>query len=208
MKKLLLFATALMALTSVGANATELKQYVTPRFNYNFMKPEYKAEGGDTWNFKDQVVGGAIAYGLKVSDFRAEIEGFYNAKAKDTLNGFIDDGIGIIPISAPVEIKTKGLFLNGYWDIPADIKIPVKPYIGAGMGYAWKEAGFTAFGEKYTAKDKGLAWNVGLGASYEFKQNWNLDFGYRYEDLGDLKDDGDKTKIQNHKITLGLRYTF
>ena len=98
MKKLLLLSATFVALTSVGANATDLNQYATLRLNYNFMKPEYKAEGGDTWNFKDQVVGGAIAYGIKFSDFRAEIEGFYNAKAKDKLNGYI----GYIPRSAPV----------------------------------------------------------------------------------------------------------
>ena len=120
MKKSLLLTVALVAFTSITANAAELKQYVTARLNDNFMKPEYKAEGGDTWNFKDQVVGGAIAYGVKVSDFRAEVEGFYNAKVKDTLN--------VYGVSFPVDLKTKGLFLNGYWDIPSDIKIPVKPY--------------------------------------------------------------------------------
>ena len=206
MKKSLFLTAALVALTSVGANAADLKQYASVRLNYNFMKSEYKAEDGDTWNFKDQVVGGAIAYGVKVSDFRAEVEAFYNAKAKDTLHGYlIDTGDEIY---APVELKTRGLFLNGYWDIPSDIKFPIKPYLSAGIGYTWKETVLTAFGEQYTAKDKDLAWNAGVGASYELKQNWNLDFGYRYEDLGDLKEDGDKTKIQNHKITFGLRYTF
>ena len=200
MKKLLLLTATLTTLTSVGANATDLSQYATVRLNYNFMKPEYKMEGGDTRNFKDQVVGGAIAYGVKVSDFRAEIEGFYNAKAKDTFD--------IYGVSFPVDLKTKGFFLNGYWDIPVDIKVLVKPYISAGVGYAWKKVSIDVLGDKFTEKDKGLAWNVGLGASYELQQNWNLDFGYRYENLGDLKDDGDKTKIQNHKITLGLRYTF
>ena len=200
MKRSLLFATALVAFTSITANAVELKQYVTARLNYNFMKPELKDEYADKRSFKDQVVGGAIAYGVKVLDFRGEVEGFYNAKAKDTLN--------VYGVSFPVDLKTKGLFLNGYWDISADIKIPVKPYITAGVGYAWKEVSIDVLGDKYTEKDKGLAWNVGLGASYEIQQKWNLDFGYRYEDLGDLKEDGDKTKIKNHKITLGLRYTF
>ena len=195
-----------MLLTSVGANATDLNQYATLRLNYNFMKPELKDEDGELWKSKDQIFGGAIAYGVKFTDFRVEIEGFYNSKAKDKLNAY--DLYTGDKISIPVDLKTKGLFLNGYWDIPVKENFPIRPYLNAGIGYAWKKLNYKVLDEKGTEKDDGFAWNAGVGVSYELQQNWNLDLGYRYENLGDLKDDGDKIKIENHKITLGLRYTF
>jgi outer membrane autotransporter protein len=84
----------------------------------------------------------------------------------------------------------------------------VKPYIGAGIGYSWLGMSINAFGVKKSAKDKDWGWNAGLGVAYELNDNLDLTLGYRYEDLGTAKKDNVKVDFTNHKVSLGLRYTF
>ena len=62
--------------------------------------------------------------------------------------------------------------------------------------------------DKESIKDKDFGWNIGLGVAYEINNNVDLTLGYRYEDLGKIKDSDSKTDFTNHKISLGLRYNF
>ncbi|MBP5160737.1 MAG: porin family protein [Alphaproteobacteria bacterium] len=196
MKKILLVSA--IALVATSASAFEVKPYVEGKVSRNGLKAEYK-EPGDKINLKDNVFGGQLEVGAKLDQFRVGLEGYYNDKADDIAFSIL-----------PVELESKGLFLNGYWDIPLSEVKAVKPFIGVGVGYNWlkvsaKETIYTYPGR---AKDKGFGWNVGLGVAYAVKDNVDLTVGYRYEYLGKVKDEDSKTKFYNNKVSFGVRYTF
>lgn len=112
------------------------------------------------------------------------------------------------------EVESKGLFLNGYYDIKLPNTTKWKPYVGAGIGYSWLKgtekinSGVPFLDGSYTEKDKDWSWNIGLGIGYELNQNIDLTLGYRYENLGEIKDSGTTMELKNQKVSLGLRYTF
>lgn len=196
MKKLLLLSA--VALIATGASATEIKPYIEGKISHNWLKADYK-EDGFKEKFKDNVFGGSLEVGAKLDQFRVGLEGYYNDKMEDKI-------IGILP----VEGETKGFFLNGYWDIPLPDVKQVKPYIGAGIGYSWLKETLkeTPFNDKASIKDKDWGWNVGFGVGYALNEKVDLTLGYRYEDLGKIKDYDSKTDFTNHKVSFGVRYTF
>ena len=203
MKKLLLLST--IALIATSASALEVKPYIEGRISENFMKNKVKDDSGSRKFHDNLFQGGSIEIGTKLDQFRVGLEGYYNDKAEDALA----IGGGMFTLKIPVEFKSKGVFLNGYWDIPMCEKLKkFKPYIGAGIGYSWLDFSVTAMGSKRTEKDKDLSWNAGLGVAYELNDNVDLTLGYRYEDLGKIKKGEGKIGFTNHKVSLGLRYTF
>ena len=68
----------------------------------------------------------------------------------------------------------------------------------------------------FKAKTKfNFAWNVGGGIEYQWCQNWAVDLGYRFTDLGQarVKDKAGytgKTKadLRSHDVLLSMRYYF
>lgn len=196
MKKILLVSA--IALVATSASAFEVKPYVEGKINHNWLKAEYK-DVEDKIDFKDNVFGGQLEVGAKLDQFRVGLEGYYNDKGDDKAFGIF-----------PVELESKGFFLNGYWDIPLSEVKDVKPFIGAGVGYNWLKvsAKETIYTYPWSAKDKGFGWNVGLGVAYAATENIDLTLGYRYEYLGKVKDADSKTKFYNNKVSFGVRYTF
>ncbi|MBR6412723.1 MAG: porin family protein [Alphaproteobacteria bacterium] len=206
MKKLLLLSAVCLIATS--ASAFEVKPYIEGRISENFMRLKVQDTDGDlSQKVHDNLFqGGGLEVGAKLDQFRIGLEGYYNDKAEADLT--VGEP-GIFTLEIPIEFKSKGVFLNGYWDIPMCEKLKkVKPYIGAGIGYSWLGMSVNQLGHKDTVKDKDLGWNVGLGAAYELNDNLDLTLGYRYEDLGKVKKDDIKVNFKNHKVSLGLRYTF
>lgn len=198
MKKTLLLASVATCLFAANANALDLRPYVEGKISQNWLKAEYKTDGFKE-NFKDNAWGGSFEIGAKLDQFRVGLEGYYNDDLKDNL-------LNVVPVKA----ETKGAFLNAYYDLPLSVK-QIKPYIGAGIGYSWLKATMDATGirlGKESIKDKDFGWNVGLGVAYEVNSNVDLTLGYRYEDLGRIKEEGDKVDFTNHKVFLGLRYNF
>ena len=199
MKKTLLLAGVATCLFAMNANAMDFRPYIEGKISQNWLKAEYKEDGFGKETFKDNVFGGSLEIGAKLDQFRIGLEGYYNDDLKDNL-------LNVVPVKA----ETKGAFLNAYYDLPLTEK-QIKPYIGAGIGYSWlkETADMTGLGlGKATGKDKDFGWNVGLGVAYEINNNVDLTVGYRYEDLGRIKETGNKTDFTNHKIFLGLRYNF
>ena len=197
MNKLLLLTTAVVATTN--AYASDVRPYVEGKISQNWIKAEYK-DIEDKANFKDNVFGGAVEIGVKINQFRVGLEGYYNDKAKEQKVDWV-----------PIEMESKGIFLNGYFDIPLPEVKQIKPYVGVGIGYSWlKVTGdWTPWGEtKESIKDKDWGWNAGVGVAYGINENIDLTLGYRYEDLGKIKDEDSQTKFTNHKVSLGIRYTF
>lgn len=198
MKKLLLLSA--VALLATSANATDIKPYVEGRISHNWLKANYKEDGYGKEKFKDNVFGGSVEVGGKIQQFRAGLEAYYNDDIEDKFYGLSVKG------------KSKGLFLNAYYDIPMCEKLKqIKPYVGGGIGYSWLkeelDASILGLG-KMTAKDKDWGWNVGVGLGYQITENVDLTLGYRYEDLGKIKETDNKTDFTNHKVSFGVRYTF
>ena len=102
--------------------------------------------------------------------------------------------------------------MNVYATLPITHGFSVYGMGGLGMAMHRTDKKSDAFKSK-TKFD--FAWNIGAGIDYQWCQDWSLDLGYRYSDLGQarVKDvDGytGKTKadIQSHDILLSLRYYF
>jgi opacity protein-like surface antigen len=81
--------------------------------------------------------GGSVFWGIDLpAGFDAELELLYRyTTLKDaSINGTAFKVGGYTQSFAPM--------VNVYWTAPVDL--PVKPYIGAGLGYAWNEAGINS----------------------------------------------------------------
>lgn len=119
-----------------------------------------------------------------------------------------------------VDINTHALLLNVYADFHNCSAFT--PYLTAGLGYAWTDVKEDSNdSDKMHIKDNGLAWQVGAGVSYSATKALNLDLGYRFVKLADIKDkdsgfeeDGStwsqKLSItpMMHQVRLGARYAF
>lgn len=124
------------------------------------------------------------------------------------------------------DIDVWTVMLNGYVDLGTWNRIT--PYVGAGIGAAYVTTnntysinpggtGRTDYDGKHS--EWNLAWALMAGASYAVTDNWAIDAGYQYRDLGDAKtvklhDAGTgETRVEwddltAHEIRLGVRYTF
>ena len=201
MKKLLLLSA--VALVATSANALDVKPYVEGKISENFMKAKYE-EPDFNKKFDDSVIGGSVELGVKIENqFRTGLEGYYNDKMEHKINYA---GFGF-----PVELESKGLFLNGYYDFKLPNNDKVKPYVGAGIGYSWMKETLKLADYGFpneSIKDKDWGWNVGLGVGYALTEKVDLTLGYRYENLGKIKDYDSENKLTNHKVSFGVRYTF
>lgn len=192
MKKLLLLSTMLLSAVSVRAEDNLIHPYVGVKLNNNFFDAEISG-GGDSISADAYGLGGALALGFQVKDFRVELEGFYNQEVEDSY-GFITG-----------KATTGGFFTNLFYDIPFDTKI--KPYVAAGLGQTWGKFKATYLG---SADDNKMSWNVGAGLTYQLTEHTNFDVGYRYVDYGkfDIMEGEAKVHMRSHTITCGVRYTF
>lgn len=210
MNKSLLLIAATMAFTAVQAQALELQQYVSVKGNYakldsNFTNKDPDGDGAYKAKTDDKTFGASLAYGVKISDFRTELEGNWNANAEDK---FVDqDGD-----KTKTKVTAHSLMWNTYYDIPTGL--PVRPYVGAGIGVARVKAtlSWPDFNEKFSMKKTKFAYQLGAGVSYDLTSNWAIDAGYRYLDYGKFTktdEDGKNTlKTKTHNVHLGVRYTF
>ncbi len=209
MKKLLLLSSVLCMFSSVSFGM-EVKPYFEAKISENFMKSELKdLDYSEKFKFHDHFIqGGSLELGVKLDQFRVGVEGYYNDKLEDVMDGLL-----------PVELQSKGVFLNAYYDIPLCENLKkIKPFVGAGIGYSWlsEVAKLSTVTEgvlpDMKLKDKDVSWNVGLGIAYELNPNVDLTLGYRYENLGKIKGEilgaNTENEVTNHKASVGLRYTF
>lgn len=122
---------------------------------------------------------------------------------------------------ADIDVWT--VMLNGYVDIGTWNRIT--PYVGAGIGASYVTTSGINFRNpngatgSYPGDSKwNLAWALMAGASYDVTQNWAIDGGYRYLNIGDAQSaefttGGQTTRIKYedltaHEFRLGARYTF
>lgn len=201
MKKILLLASV-VCLAAANASAFEFNPYVAARAKYALARNELKVSGSFEGKGKlnDDIWGGSLAVGtvypVMDGDFRFELEYTKNADAEKNR----------------AKVKTQGVLFNVYYDFNLNTAIPVKPYVGAGLG--WGRPEFEGAGK--TIKDDGAAMQIGAGVSYKLSEHAVADFGYRYITYGDFDEEyhfgpiyeKDEYKPRAHEFLLGMRYEF
>ena len=232
MKKIILTSLAAMLVAS-GANAAEIRPYVSQKISYGDAEVYNLHLKGDATeahgtNEHDWTVGSRTAVGAVYANeaikgaIRAELEFGFNAKSNFDIT---NKDVPTEKFNGEMSIFAYGL--NFYYDFNAGKGI--KPYLGAGTGFATVDYKLShalpgGTGEiSGEGKDTAYMWNVFAGVSYALTANLDLDLGYRYTRYGDFAADltvsgtgtaadGDQflatATLASHKITVGARYAF
>jgi opacity protein-like surface antigen len=100
---------------------------------------------------------------------------------------------------------------NGYFDIPTNS--PLRPYLGAGLGFALVGVEEDFFGLTDSDSDLVGAFQLMAGLGYEISPKATLTFGYRYFTTTDptftLFTSGPfETEYASHEFLLGARFRF
>ena len=103
-------------------------------------------------------------------------------------------GFGVYRQKATVDIEIDQLALKQFIDD--------NPMAGAVVGKTLKNI---PLGERTVADDTlyRFEWQVGLGAAYNFNENWALDIGYRFNSSNVANE-----FVYAHEIKVGARYSF
>ena len=98
---------------------------------------------------------------------------------------------------------------NVYYDFPG-ITMPIQPFLGAGLGYAWVQSKLDSTGPfgvtSFSAANSVLAYQATGGLTYNFAENYALSLGYRYVATTHATDLGQM--FQAHLANLGATYRF
>jgi len=102
---------------------------------------------------------------------------------------------GKFSIGGGTDLTASSVLGNIYFDLPLR-DWPLRPYLGAGLGYGW--ATFSP-----GADGSGLAAAFMAGVSANITPNLVLDAGYRFHDIMVSGPD-----VTDHQLLIGLRYHF
>jgi opacity protein-like surface antigen len=155
-------------------------------------------KGGKAGFEEESAFGVAVGKRLNAFNKQVRVEGEigYQENDVDKLDGGKKSG----------DIKAYTFLVNGYYDFVKGKKIV--PYITAGVGVAKVDARVTNFAH---VDDIGLAYQVGVGATYHINDNWHIDLKYRYlavTELNGIEMDKLNPEFATNNIFLGLRYRF
>jgi opacity protein-like surface antigen len=155
------------------------------------------------------VIGGAVGYRL-ADGFRVEGSVSYRESDVDAVTS------GGVELNGAGDANLTAIMANAYYDF--DLGIPVKPYLGVGIGVGIIEVNSDDSANVLKVDDDSaeFAWNIMLGAGYAVTEDVDLSFGYRY--LGTTDPEFDATllgvngtldaEITVHEVLFGLRYNF
>lgn len=212
MKKTLLLAG--VACLFAGVASADYNPYVAVKaaFSKFNVKTKVTVPFGELYNkrLSDNTAGLRIAAGfaqkLGCGSFRTELELGLNDTAEDN-----DIVLGGLPFRTKQDAST--LMMNVYYDF--DNKTNWTPYIGAGVGVARVKSKLNVdiMGMAFKVNEYNLAWNIGAGVAYKINNNWSVDAGYRFTNMGNSEKtffNFAKAKITTHvhELNLGLRYSF
>lgn len=102
---------------------------------------------------------------------------------------------GKYKIGGGTDLSASTLMGNVYFDLPLH-DWPVRPYLGAGLGYGW--ATYSPGSD-----DSGLAAAFMAGLSWNVSPNLVIDTGYRFRDIF-----VSGPNVTDHQLMVGLRYQF
>lgn len=233
--KRIIMGLALCLCFALPAQAEVNGMYVGLKFidaiqNTGTVSKDNIPDGFGIGQYGQNSIGGGIAIGY---DFypkmqlpiRAEVEYALRGNMQttwDSQHGEIAGTPGHIETEAKWNAQT--LFANFYYDFHNSTAFT--PYVGAGLGVAFMNTKYTVNGVsdagdnvELLSKSKmstNFAWNVGLGCSYAFNENFSVDLAYRFVKLGQTEvekniggqDVSLKTNPYSNEFSLGLRMTF
>jgi opacity protein-like surface antigen len=130
------------------------------------------------------IIGAGVGYRFP-SGFRVDLT-YHNRSGYD-LKGSDPAGTDFDP-----KVNSNSVLVNGYYDIPVKIAGRVQPFVGGGIGWVknkmdnlkWTDPGFA--GGLPGGTWSGTAWQLTLGADVSVANNWVMEIGYRYVDLGKI----------------------
>ena len=145
-----------------------------------------------------------IAGGYRFNDrFRADVEFGYQVNDVDNLT------ISFLGLSASAnasgDVTTLSFMANGYFDVPFG-NPELKPYIGAGIGFANVEADVTVLGVNSTSDDTAFAYQLSAGIRYKLGENVDLRAGYRMMGTAELDFDGTEADYLSHNFMVGITF--
>lgn len=181
MKKVVVSLVAICIATS--ADAVDLRHYVSLKASNVFSGTVDAGHDFDTKEF----FGLFGAYGIKLSDFRVELEA----------NLYSDIKLQ----SESAKLNEKSLFVNAYYDLLTNS--PFVPYIGIGVGYSR----ITVDADKEHS-DAALGAKIAVGTEWKVSRELSLDMSYRYNYFGGIDLDDETVRLWGHELMLGARYTF
>ncbi len=203
-KHLLVAAIAAVALSSTARAAAPApapggQVYVgagigLTMFHDNDVTSPADFNGSLTATYKSGL-GFAGALGYKFSqNLRVEGEVAYRQNKADKLGGYT---------FSDTKLTVMNYGVNGYYDF-ATVKLPVKPFLGIGLGYA---SGKFQSGT-FTAKDSEFSYQGIVGLAYPFDPNGNITVQYRYHSASDFSKDNVTIAYSSSTFLAGVTYAF
>jgi opacity protein-like surface antigen len=195
----LLTVAALLGSTAV-ANAADNSMYLLLEGGYAKTAAKDKILLNNTASKAKKAGTGVFAVGAGYrfdSNFRTDVTLNFAPTVTTKLKG----------TTSKSKVKSFATMANGYYDITA-FGDTFTPYVGAGFGVAAiKYKSETATTSK--AKGTQFAWQVGAGTLVKVTDAVDLKVGYRYMNLGGVKQKttGLKTKFASHQFVAGVQFS-
>lgn len=184
------FLVVLLPFVTNSASAVDLRQYVGIKFS-NVLSGQIDLETdtvNDNCDLKE-FFGGSVSYGVKLSDFRFELEG--------NLYSFAD-----VKKAHDVKFQNTSIFVNTYYDFQTNSFFV--PYLGLGLGFNRISADINDNSDAQAT----LGLKAGFGVAWAINHDFVLDIGYRYNYFGTYSEDNIDASLCGSEILLGGRVTF
>lgn len=150
---------------------------------------------GDRLEVDDNAWMAAVALGYRYTYFRTEFEYTWREETEE-VSGDID-------AQHESTFQTTSYMLNLYADLTPYSMFT--PYVMAGIGITNIKYEFRGFGRQpKTYEEDNFTWALGGGISAKVTNRINVDFGYRFLNMGEIE----KASIRAHEIYAGVRYVF
>lgn len=159
--------------------------------------------GGDFGSSSNFGGGVGIKIPVDTVAFRFDLTGNFNPSlGGDNHGGTLSDGTAI---GAKVKVNAVAYLATAYIDM--DVGLPVRPFVGFGLGGVHKKTGTVVFsnpaGDFATVSGndhEGVAWTGTVGATYTVIPHVEIDVDYRYIEAGHVNSGTAFTDLTNGTV--------
>lgn len=200
-RKPALLATSAVVLLSLASPSQSGELYVSVLGGVNWQSDAQLVARGSltnssTWtsNFGDMdpnagyLISAALGTSLDrwIDGLSAELEVGYRRNSLDgqwTHTSFFSSAV-VDAVTGPIDghVSTFSIMANAWYEF--DAGLPVRPYVGGGVGWARAnaEGAFQSWTTTFDQTESGFAWQLGAGVTYDLKPGMKLGLDYRYFD--------------------------
>lgn len=163
----------------------------------------------------DEGIGVGVELGRhfnRIPGLRGSLEVAYTKAEVDNLT--THHVAGSITSPASGDIENLGFFANAYYDVNLNLPVPVKPYVGAGIGFTQGEVRLTSAGATLLDDDDTrFAYQAKAGASYALNSQTDFFAEYTFREseeltFGDPVAGEFTVENRSHLVGVGLRMRF